>query len=449
MTRATFPGGLYSIALPDGSRIVEYSDRIEVNGSRVERPGNGLLAMVARKFSGFIYIAGQENDNGPGTCWLFTPNGWRTLGPTHGVRPCAFGDDSVFIAISGEKYARVQLNSGITTTHDFHIGSQGIRYVNESNMPVTGDATIGFDPAEFTVRGDVTVGQGHDSGVLVNKRMLGYREDGRFIREGGNCQFVNFERDGDALAVGMVKFLEGQSVLYWLLRHEVDALPLPTDPIDPPPPPPPPPPEPHMSVPNRAAELRTFHQQWNGSQPINGEAEKHRFTAGFAVFLNQKDGSGRWGRKSRAGSGQPLSKDTLAYWLGSQVPTVETDGKIHAFDLITGSTGAVNWSTSAEQGDPLYANIDARWYPVSQVTPPPPDNPPPTDPIPAQIAAITERLEALAGATHLQLQYLDDRITELTNKPAPVVTLPKLRVKGSTSRAFAHAHTIDLEVVPE
>ena len=120
-----------------------------------------------------------------------------------------------------------------------------------------------------------------------------------------------------------------------------------------------------MSVPNRAAELAAFHQSWNGGQRINDEAEKHRFTEALMAHFNQLDRSGRWGRKSRAGSGQPKSKDTGAYWVDANVPNGESDGRIHAFDLITGSTGDVHWDTAAENGDPLYANIQARRYPVT------------------------------------------------------------------------------------
>jgi hypothetical protein len=148
-----------------------------------------------------------------------------------------------------------------------------------------------------------------------------------------------------------------------------------------------------VAVPNRAAELEAFHHEWNGGAPITDEAEKHRFTAAFMARLNDRDKSGRWGRKSRAGAGQPVSKDTAGYWLGASVPVEPTDGRIHAFDLISGATGAVSWNTAAEQGDPLYANIEARWYPV-----PASSVPDPGPIIPKSGTAITIDLApALAG----------------------------------------------------
>jgi hypothetical protein len=41
------------------------------------------------------------------------------------------------------------------------------------------------------------------------------------------------------------------------------------------------------------------------------------------------------------------------------------------------------------------------------------------------------------------------RLTVLEQTPAPTFTLPKLRVKGKTSRTYAHGHDIDLEVIKE
>ena len=130
-----------------------------------------------------------------------------------------------------------------------------------------------------------------------------------------------------------------------------------------------------MDVPNKAATLAAFWQTWNGAKPITDEAEKHRFTAALVPVLNASESQPRFGRKSRAGDGQPTSKDTVAYWLGDPVPTVETDGQVHVFDVIIGSSGAVQWSTAAASGDPLYANIRARWIPVTSVGAPDPDGP--------------------------------------------------------------------------
>lgn len=133
-----------------------------------------------------------------------------------------------------------------------------------------------------------------------------------------------------------------------------------------------------VSVPNKATALAAFWQVWNHSQPIIDDAEKHRFTAAFAGSL----GDPRFGRKARPGT-DAVSKDTLGYWRDPTVPASPADGTIDAFDLIA-SSGAVAWDLRAEQGDPLYHEIQGRWFPVSSgsTIPLPPSGPatPPVQP---------------------------------------------------------------------
>lgn len=200
-----------------------------------------------------------------------------------------------------------------------------------------------------------------------------------------------------------------------------------------------------MAVPNRAPELALFHGTWNGSQPITDEAEKHRFTAAFMVALNTMDGSGRWGRKSRVGNA-PLSKDTAGYWLGVHVPTEPTDGKIHAFDLINGSTGAVHWDTAAEQENPLYFNIDARWYPVSEGGGSGGGAGGSEDlaKLRAQVEAMNLAILHNAEAAAIRFGELTARVEAL--EQAPVGTLPKLRAKGELRLTFARVQQIDVPV---
>lgn len=115
-----------------------------------------------------------------------------------------------------------------------------------------------------------------------------------------------------------------------------------------------------MRAPNESAAAREFHGQWNGGAPIVDEAEKHRFTEAFvSQVLARKDP--RWGRKSRAAGAGPLSKDTVAYWLGQTIPSEPADGQLDARDLLT-SSGADSWNSD---DDPAYNDIYARWYPVT------------------------------------------------------------------------------------
>lgn len=149
-----------------------------------------------------------------------------------------------------------------------------------------------------------------------------------------------------------------------------------------------------MKAPNEFATLQAFHRQWNGGAPIVEEAEKHRFTDAFvSQVLVPKDP--RWGRKSRAAGAGPISKDTVAYWLGATIPSQPTDGQVDARDLLT-SAGADSWNSD---DDPAYNNIPATWYPVAaaSVASPPAavQTPIPTPQTPPQAVNVEELLAGL------------------------------------------------------
>lgn len=275
---------------------------------------------------------------------------------------------------------------------------------------------------------DLYIGQGHDSiappgagGVIIwdsGKRVWRKLDD-------GNCSQIHARNDGNAAVVSYIKSGVG-GVILWLTMDELRNTDIYTPTTKPPvdPPKPPNPPEPPMPVLNMSNALAIFHREWNNSSPIIDDAEKHNFTAAFAKRLG-----GLWGRKSRAGDGQPISKDTIAYWLGSTIPISPTDGKMHAFDLIS-SSGQVSWDTRAENGDPGYNNIDARWWPVSDVVDPPkpPDNPPAPDMVLDAIAAmradITTQHAAIANAMMFLSQRLADLEKVIADRPAPTVKFP-------------------------
>lgn len=201
--RVAFQNAVYSVALPDGTSIVERNGVIEssVEG-RIPAAGGGMLALQAIRYNGALYLAGQGHDDG--CAWLWSAaKGWQNLGPSYGVRPCAFGSDSLFWSASGDTIRRLHFDTAEVTTIAVPtgVGSQGIRYVDGDRIR-RGDDTL-FDGVvhEWIDRGDVRAGQGHSGGCLLNGRIL----------EPGDCQFITFERSGDSLAVAIVKFLEGQS----------------------------------------------------------------------------------------------------------------------------------------------------------------------------------------------------------------------------------------------
>lgn len=195
-------------------------------------------------------------------------------------------------------------------------------------------------------------------------------------------------------------------------------------------------------APNKSAELKAFHQQWNNGAPIIDLDEKHRFTQAFAESLAASDP--RWGRKARADGAGPLSKDTLGYWLGAApFPTTPTDGQLDARDIIR-SSGETAWDG---EGNPAYDNILARWYPVS-ATPEPPDPPDPPDPGPDPAhVALEKQIKDLQRQVEQENDILTARILQLTERVDALVERvlalehPEPR-EISTSRQWGHAHKV-------
>lgn len=137
-----------------------------------------------------------------------------------------------------------------------------------------------------------------------------------------------------------------------------------------------------------------------------------------------------WGRKSRNPQGTDLNTDGLTF--------KRTDGLFEIYDVISGSDGSATWDGFG----PFKPGENGYWVPALPVNQTPVPKP---DPSPVVIDG--DSLKAEIKALLYALARMEERIVALEQKPAPVLTLPKLRVKGSTSRVLYHGHTIDLEVV--
>lgn len=432
MTRDLIAGGMYGDCLPSGffCVLIPKSHCLTHLGIVPLPIGEtyGPLFVRCTDVGGFRF-AGQAHDSENPAAYERVGSAWAALPP-----PC-FGVSPVIYDLNG-----------VLHCSNGSVGSQGYRYVNAQNQIISGDATYGpfHGLFEYTYLEDgLWIGQGATDGSGVRAW------DGVTLRqlELGNCRFIRANRVNDRVALAFSR-PEGV-VLIQTTMAELRALP-PVGAILKEPGPINTEKELTMSVPNRAAELTEFHQRWNGGQPITVEADKHAFTAGFMLFLNAKDGSGRWGRKARPGT-DAKSKDTAGYWLGPQVPTVPTDGQIHAFDLIAGGTGAVHWDKAAEEGHVEYANIAARWFPVlagavqpDPVKPPPVDKPLDLAPLTAEIKALRDELSKLAGD-----------VDELQKRPALNVsgvqslvesTLTGYEVNGKSAVSFGHQHLVKLGI---
>ncbi len=402
--RFPIPGGIYGFALPDRTHgAMMEAGFIDTSNGRVELPGEGIARLDGARWRGQLFMAGEGGESGH--AWLWTAGKWRELGPTHGVNCCAFGDGVLHIAISGDTYRTVNLDTFEMTTHDpFPIGGQGIRYVNEQNAPVFGDATIGFDPAEFTVRGDVTVGQGHDGGTMVNGRII----------EPGQCFFPRFKRSGDLLATYTVKFAEHQGVAHWITRAEVDTLPLPGAPpvvIVPPVTPPTPPVEPipvTFPVPARVKEIVQALYERNVVLAEGDDDQRRALILKIAQQVAFELGS-QWGTK-RAAASNPPSKDALAHFDGVT---------LYGADCFDGTTRkpSVPDVMGALPGQQFIA-VTATNHLAGVVIPPTP--PLPAD---ASFGASAAALERRFAALVVVVETLKAEVAELRNVPPAPPTL--------------------------
>jgi N-acetylmuramoyl-L-alanine amidase len=447
--RLEFPGGSHPDALPTGARVVLFHGRhLETHRGIVPFPPGETFGVMfnrispdGRKFAGLKHDGGGLAENTDGV-WHDVP------GPFAGTSPLIYD-------LNG------RLIHDLIVYADGSVSSQGYGYIDEQNRAVPAQDTFATPDGQinrFSVYRGVIFGQGHEGGLVVRgpdgvTRLLTAESPFDIRVQGiGPIVAVSF---WDVQPDGLCAYIYVATVAEYLALPPL-AVPVPAPPPAPVPvPQPKPEPHPMPSVQNRDAALSAFWQQWNGHQPITDDAEKHRFTEALAGHLNALDGDGRWGRKARAGS-DAKSKDTLGYWLGPSRPSAPTDGKVDAFDVIA-SSGAVSWDLRAEQNDPGYRNIDARWFPVAATSapvPPPVKEPPaPSVDLSAVLAELAELRKHLAGFEEVQgtingehadeLDALAQRVKALEQKPAP-----QYRVVGSTSRDYGHSHRINVTLEP-
>lgn len=134
------------------------------------------------------------------------------------------------------------------------------------------------------------------------------------------------------------------------------------------------------------------------------------------------------------------SKDGMGY-VPDGVVTHGERMRMFIWDMINGTTRQPNPQGESEPIREAYVLTPEPkdWLAAPQPEPEPqpqpvPQPPPPSEDINRLWAAITE---------------LTGRLEALERKPDPVVTLPRLRVKGKTANALYHQHMVDLEVIQE
>jgi hypothetical protein len=152
------PGGSYPDALPTGEHVVLlHGRRLETHRGIVPfPPGESFgtmfnrLAPDGRRFAGLKHDGGGLAENTDGA-WSDVP------GPFAGSSPLIYN-------LNGE------LIHDPIVYADGSVSSQGYRYIDEQNRPVTGQDTYATPDGQinqFSLYRDVTFGQGHEGGLVV------------------------------------------------------------------------------------------------------------------------------------------------------------------------------------------------------------------------------------------------------------------------------------------
>ena len=328
-------------------------------------PGFDILELTLTTVDGWLQIAGkaqrEPNDPRRGTWHWQGGHWWHFSHQAHGSYSALF-----------DRGGNLHL---ATPAH----GVDGLRYVREDGLIVTGDQTYngarwaeaGFTPAveglsQFTYLGGVFIGQGETGcDVLIDgqrRRLLD--GDTRFIR-------VTYDSTLDMWGIGITRLREGDAFVFFLGRAALRALPAVTT-IPAPPPPPPTTEPPKMTELEIVQQVRAKYPTPLGTthaaclieiaQTLGGDAGLLRKDSGTTIVLPD---------------GTRVAQDIIAYPNGDH------------YDCLGDA------ENEARPGWGYVGKIDpARYYRVAGSVPEPPTPPVPSPPDTELIKRV-ERLEAL------------------------------------------------------
>jgi hypothetical protein len=208
MKRRDIPGGWYCDALPGG-----YYAAL-VRGSHIETP-HGNLELPEGQDALFLRIGmpgpvlgccGARDDR----AWFRTSH-WQPVGPVYGIHAVIFDHNGLLLTVPGPSHPAAP---------------QGFRQIaDDGRVLFVRDTYTQQYPYEWTTHGDLTIGQG-DHGPLGEDPCIAKMPDGSFrLVEPGRCRMIRFHREGDRLAIAMVREDIVASVICWLTVAELDALP--------------------------------------------------------------------------------------------------------------------------------------------------------------------------------------------------------------------------------
>jgi hypothetical protein len=379
MTRTPIVGGWYGDALASGEYAILIPDsHIETHIGQIPLDaGDSCLFLRVSNVGGFKF-AGQSQ-NGRGTIEWIQARSWHVVAAdSYGVNPVIYDRQG-------------NLHRG-----EPQYGSQGFRYIREDGSIATGDQTY-VDPVnhlwEFTVAGDVVIGQGETSAIAV--------ADGkRYVIEPGDTRFIRVDRQGDQFAVTIVKMSERQTVIHRFTRSELsqypqEAVPIPGTPV-PIPGTPEPEPMPTLQAPN---QIDTVRQAMRDHPEIDTTREETR--GRILDYVCAALGPSIWGRKSRTPDGTDLNSDALTF--------LRADGLFEIYDVISGSNGGATWDGFG----PFRPGENGYWVKAQpvDVTPAPEPKPVPSD----DFAQLRVQLEAMNQAFTYNVGVLGIRIQQITD----------------------------------
>lgn len=429
----TFAGGWYGAGHPNGAYAVQVPlEDIQTDRGSVDLPPGELWGVQIYDIEPDGTFAGLGH-TGNGNVWEYVPGiGWHLL---------------PFVTGRG-KYAGMNW---------IDLLPAGTGFIDDSGQPVsrinTFEANRGLN--NWIATGGLLFGQGNpEKGAPCEGLVLW---DGTAYRQlfAGSCMELVLHRDGDQFAL---TFRQDKVGVHFGIFTRQQLLAVPTVDTHEPPPPPKPPKPPLPPFENKMMKLPAdVHATFTACVqkfPHDGDDDARREAMAKAVETIRARHGLRYVWKSEHSNLSSPSKDGMGFVPLEEGTIIEGQRKrMFIWDMINGTTRQPNDAGESEPIREAYVLTPEPkdWLAGSQ---PPPDNPPPPD------ADEIEKLWAEVGELRTLVRHIDqalvdtdatarmlaDRVTQLERKPDPVMKLPRMRARGSTGRAFGHAHPNDLEV---
>jgi hypothetical protein len=434
--RVSVPGGRSAASTPDGHNVTcIWNDRLVYGRVDVPLPFGQNVQYLDLSPDGSRF-AGIGHDGPVKDRAMEFDGAWRDRGPAYGP--------------FGVKYDR-RGNLHIVQPPVAH----GYRYVTPDNQLVTAEATYA-DPVRriwaFTEVAGVTIGQG-GAGPDGEDPCIVLIDGERRLLEPGRCRAITAKEEHGMFAISMTREDVDMALHFWLTRAELAALPLVTSSpvIVPPDPVAPPDPEPTPMPRELSSEVldavMAIDERYPHLLRENTSAACGEFTERVVLELSAADPKfGHVGKQPGQTQYRGHAVDAVMYDLGDRSRNL-------VWDIIGGAenhphAGSPQANLADNGGQPWMAAIA---LPDGEL-PKPPDAPPVVTPpascnCAAELAKLREDIADIERLLGELANVANARLTRLEQNPEP--KLKPFRLKARTSRDYGHAHSINVEVVPE